>query len=174
VLILAILLVFLIKHSRGTSACPIYPMQKTKTKHSWSPLPNLFHRVTGNYKHTIIFLGLTCMHLLPHVCIKIFLISLMCEKKMDSLLTDIKNPKPPSPPSLIKLLVSNKENKWVGRHVTPLGHINTYSDSGQSLFLLLNAACFNSREATDTNFIVFGLTRLGLYPVDLTHSMRAC
>jgi hypothetical protein len=95
--ILAILLVFLNKHSLGTSACPIYPMQKTNKK-SWSPLPNLFHRVTGNPKHTIIFLGLLCMYLLPHVCIKIFLIYLMCEKKLDSLLTDIKkNPKPPPP-----------------------------------------------------------------------------
>jgi hypothetical protein len=35
----------------------------------------------------------------------------------------------PLPPSLIKLLVSNKENKGVGRHVTPLWHINEYSDS---------------------------------------------
>jgi hypothetical protein len=42
-------------------------MQKKK---SWSPLPNLFHRVTGNTKHTIIFLGLVCMYHLPHVCIK--------------------------------------------------------------------------------------------------------
>jgi hypothetical protein len=33
-----------------------------------------------------------------------------------------KNPKPPSP-------FTNNENKWVGRHVTPLGHINEYSDS---------------------------------------------
>jgi hypothetical protein len=44
-------------------------MQK-KNKKSWSPLPNLFHRVTGNPKHTIIFLGLVCMYLLSHVCIK--------------------------------------------------------------------------------------------------------
>ena len=44
-------------------------MQKTKQK-SWSPLPNLFHRVAGNPKHTIIFLGLVCMYLLPHLCIK--------------------------------------------------------------------------------------------------------
>ena len=58
----------------------------------------------------------------------------------------------------------------MGRHVTPLWHINEYSDSGQSLFLL---ACFNSREATNTNFIVFGLTRLGLYPMDLTPGENA-
>jgi hypothetical protein len=43
----------------------IYPMQKK----SWSPLPNLFHRVTGNPNHTIICLGLVCMYLLSHVCI---------------------------------------------------------------------------------------------------------
>jgi hypothetical protein len=69
-----------------------------KKKKSWSPLPNLFHRVTGNPKHTIIFLGLVCMYLLPHVCMEnIFdLLYLMLEKKLDSLLTDIKNPMPPS------------------------------------------------------------------------------
>jgi hypothetical protein len=49
--------------SLGTSACLIYPMQKK----SWSPLPNLFHRVTGNPNHTIICLGLVCMYLLSHV-----------------------------------------------------------------------------------------------------------
>jgi hypothetical protein len=42
-------------------------IQCKKKKKSWSPLPNLFHRVTGNPKHTIIFL---CMYLLSHVCIK--------------------------------------------------------------------------------------------------------
>ena len=41
-----------------------------KKKQSWSPLPNLFHRVTDNPKHTIILLGLVCMYLLSHVCIK--------------------------------------------------------------------------------------------------------
>jgi hypothetical protein len=35
--------------------------------------------------------------------------------------------------------------------------------ANQSLFLLLNAACF-SGEATNTNFIVFGLIRLGREP----------
>ena len=126
--ILAILLVFLNKHSLGTSACPMYPMQKTKTKNSWSPLPNLFHRVTGNHKHTIIFLGLVCMYLLPHVCIKNIFDLPDVWKKLDSLLRHKKS-QAPLPPSLIKLLVSNKENKWVGRHVTPLGHINEYSNS---------------------------------------------
>jgi hypothetical protein len=42
---------------------------------------------------------------------KIFLIYLMLEKKLDSLLTDIKKSHAPLPPSLIKYLVSNKENK---------------------------------------------------------------
>jgi hypothetical protein len=37
----------------------------------------------------------------------------------------------------------------------------SYLLAGQSFFLL---ACFNSREATHTNFIVFGLTRLGSIP----------
>jgi hypothetical protein len=45
-------------------------IQCKKRKKSWSPLPNLFHRVTGNTKHTIIFLGLVGMYLLPHECIK--------------------------------------------------------------------------------------------------------
>jgi hypothetical protein len=51
-------------------------IQCKKRKKSWSPLPNLFHRVTGNTKHTIIFLGLVGMYLLPHVCIKN--ISVLC------------------------------------------------------------------------------------------------
>ena len=71
-------------------------MQKTNKK-SWSPLPNLFHRVTGNPKHTIIFLGLLCMYLLPHVCIKIFLIYLMCEKKI-GFTTDRHKKKSQAPP----------------------------------------------------------------------------
>jgi hypothetical protein len=95
-----------------------------KKKKSWSPLPNLFHRVTGNTKHTIIFLGLVCMYLLPHVCIK-NIFDLPDAWKKNGFSTDRhKKSHAPLPPSLIKLLVSNKENKWVGRHVTPLGHIN--------------------------------------------------
>ena len=54
----------------------------------------------------------------------------------------------------------------VGRHVTALRFLTS-----QSLFLL---ACFHSKEATNTNFIVFGLTRLGLYPMDLTYSRLEC
>jgi hypothetical protein len=85
---------------------------------------HLFHRVTGNPKHTIIFLGLVCMYLLPRVCIK-NIFDLPDAWKKNGFSTDRhKKSHAPLPPSLIKLLVSNKENKWVGRHVTPLGHIN--------------------------------------------------
>jgi hypothetical protein len=48
-------------------------------------------RVTGNPKYTIIFLGLVCMYLLPHVCIKNIFDLLMVEKKLDSLLTARQN-----------------------------------------------------------------------------------
>ena len=44
--------------------------KKSKKEKSWSSLPNPFHRDTGNPKHTINFLGLVCMYLLPRVCIK--------------------------------------------------------------------------------------------------------
>jgi hypothetical protein len=65
------LIKYIDKHSLGTSACPIYPMQKNKKNPSHlSGVPNLFHRVTGNPKHTIIFLGLACMFLLSNVCIE--------------------------------------------------------------------------------------------------------
>jgi hypothetical protein len=82
-----------------------------KKKKSWSPLPNPFHRVTGNPKHTIIFLGLVCMYLLSHVWIKIFLIYPMLEKKIGFSTDRHKKSHAPLPLSLIKLLVSNKENK---------------------------------------------------------------
>jgi hypothetical protein len=42
---------------------------------------------------------------------KIFLIYLMLEKKLDSLMTGVKKSHAPLPSSLIQLLVSNKENK---------------------------------------------------------------
>jgi hypothetical protein len=61
----------------------------------------------GGLGFTIIFVGLVCMYLLPHVCIKIFLIYLMCETKLDSLLTDIKKIPSPPPPSLIM-----KTSEW--------------------------------------------------------------
>ena len=110
-------------------------------QNSWSPLPNLFHKVAGNPKHTITFLG-SRMHVSFTSCMhKKYFWSTWCVKKNWILYWQIKNPKPPP---------------------------------GQSWFLLLNAACFNSREATHTNFIVFGLTRAGLYPMDLTHSRQAC
>ena len=126
--ILVIWLVFLNKHSLGTSAFPIYPMQKTQTK-SWSPLPNLFHRVTGNPKHTLIFFR-SCMHVSFTSCIYKHIFDLPNVWKNIWFSTDRHSKIPsPSPPSLIKLLVSNKENKWVGRHVTPIGHINEYSNS---------------------------------------------
>jgi hypothetical protein len=56
-IILAILLVFLNKHSLGTSACPIYPMQK-KENPGHLYLTFFTARVTGNPKYTIIFLDL--------------------------------------------------------------------------------------------------------------------
>ena len=66
-IILAILLVFLNKHSLGTSACPIYPMQK---KNNPGDLYLTFFTGLPVTLNTIIFLGLVCMYLLPHVCIK--------------------------------------------------------------------------------------------------------
>jgi len=53
---------------------------------------------------------------------------------------------------------SSLKQHSVDRHVAPLKHI------------ILNTACF-SREAANTNFAVFGLTRPGLY---LPHSRGAC
>ena len=76
-------------------------MQKKK---SWSPLPNLFHRVTGNPKHTIIFLGLVCMYLLSHVYIKNIFDLPMLEKKIGFSTDRHKKSHAPLPLSLIKLL----------------------------------------------------------------------
>ena len=66
------------------SAYPSYFMsfsQQAQSKlehlHAQYILCNFF--LTGNHKHTIICLGFICMYLLPHACIKIFLIYLMCE-----------------------------------------------------------------------------------------------
>ena len=72
----------------------------------------------------LFFLGLVCMYLLPHVCIKNIFDPPDAWKKKGFSTDRHKKSHAPLPPSLIKLLVSNKENKWVGRHVTPLGHIN--------------------------------------------------
>ena len=49
----------------------------------------------------------------------------------------------------------------VGRQSTPLGHIPIMSQ--QIFTLMLNAMCL-SREETNTNIIVFGLTWPGLEP----------
>ena len=74
-----------------------YPKQK-KEKNPCHPYLTFFtHRVTGNPKRTIVFLDLVCMYLLPNVCMQNICIYLLCEKKMDSLLRDINNPKAPSP-----------------------------------------------------------------------------
>jgi len=45
----------------------------------------------------------------------------------------------------------------MGRHVAPLGHIVLIPS--QSVFALSPYCCVCSWEATNTNFIVFGLTR---------------
>jgi hypothetical protein len=91
---------------------------QTNLKHFLVTLHNLFHMVTGNIKHTIIILGLINMYLLPHVCIKHIFDLPAVWKKI---------PKPPL--SLIKLLMSDKENNSLGKHVAPLAHINKYSDA---------------------------------------------
>jgi len=49
----------------------------------------------------------------------------------------------------------------VGRDVTPLGHILTPS---QPFFALIPWCCMLNKEAANTNYIIFGLTRLGLEP----------
>jgi hypothetical protein len=49
-----------------------------------------------------------------------------------------------------------------GRHVAPLGHITLIPN--QTVFALSLYCCVLNGEATNTNFKVFGLTRLGLEP----------
>ena len=46
------------------------------------------------------------------------------------------------------------------RHVTPIGHIILIPS--QSVFASTSQCCVLSGEATHTNFIIFGLTRLRL------------
>ena len=80
---------------------------------SWSPYLTFYTGLLVTLSTPISCLGLICMYLLPHACIQIFLIYnkmyLMCEKIGFS--TDMKNPKHPPPTfSLIKWLVSEKEN----------------------------------------------------------------
>ena len=50
----------------------------------------------------------------------------------------------------------------MGRHVAPLGHIILIPS--QPVFALSPQCCVLSGEATNTNFIVFGLTQPGLEP----------
>jgi hypothetical protein len=53
-------------------------------------------------------------------------------------------------------------NKSAGRHVVPLGHIILIPS--QLEFARTHLCCVLSGEATNINFIVFGLTRSGLEP----------
>ena len=58
------------------------------------------------------------------------------------------------------------------RHVAPVGHI--FLISRQAVFALSPYCCVLSGEATNTNFIIFGLTRChGARIYDLPHSRRA-
>ena len=54
------------------------------------------------------------------------------------------------------------DQQSVDRHVTPPGHIILILS--QPVFALSPKYCVLGGEATNTNFIVFGLTRLGLEP----------
>ena len=55
---------------------------------------------------------------------------------------------------------SSLKQQSTGRHVAPLGHI--FLIPSQPVFALSPYWCVLSREATNTNFIVFCLTRPGL------------
>ena len=57
---------------------------------------------------------------------------------------------------------SSLKQQSVGRHVVPLGHIILIPS--QPVFVLSPYCCVHSGEATNTNFIIFGLTRSGLEP----------
>jgi len=56
-------------------------------------------------------------------------------------------------------IASPRKQKYMGRHVAPLGHIDLIPVLALSLLY-----CVLSGEATHTNFIVFCLTRPGLEP----------
>ena len=57
---------------------------------------------------------------------------------------------------------SSLKQQSAGRHGAPLGHIILIPN--QAVFALSPYCCVVSGEATNTNFIVFGLTRPGLEP----------
>ena len=59
----------------------------------------------------------------------------------------------------IFFLPNSLKQQYVGRQVAPLRHITS-----QPVFALSPELRMLSGEATNTNFIVFGLTRLGLEP----------
>jgi len=56
---------------------------------------------------------------------------------------------------------SSLKQQLVGRDVIPLGHILIPS---QPFFDLIPWCCMLNKEAANTNYIIFGLTRLGLEP----------
>jgi hypothetical protein len=58
--------------------------------------------------------------------------------------------------------VSSLKQHSADRHVAPLGHIILIPS--QPVFALSPECCVLSGEATNTNFIVFGLTTSGLEP----------
>ena len=57
---------------------------------------------------------------------------------------------------------SSLKQQCTDSHVTPLGHIILIPN--QTVCTLSPKYCMLSREATNTNFIIFGLTRPGLEP----------
>ena len=57
---------------------------------------------------------------------------------------------------------SSLKQQSPGRHVAPLGHIILIPS--QPVCILIPYSCVLSGEATNTNFIVFGLTRPGVEP----------
>jgi hypothetical protein len=57
---------------------------------------------------------------------------------------------------------SSLKQQFAGRHGAPFGHIILIPS--QPVFALSSECCMLSGEATNTNFIFFGLTRPGLEP----------
>jgi hypothetical protein len=60
------------------------------------------------------------------------------------------------------IFIDGEETEAADRHVAPLGHIILIPS--QPVFALSPLCCVLSREATNTNFIVFGLIQPGLEP----------